>query len=287
MRQKLLVLLRLLGVLAMWAAASDICGLARAQASDLFAQSANATLRREFSNPDLAWILMDRSGKVLAQRWPAANHPILPGSLVKPFVALAWSQQFGNRFPRVRCMGIKTLCWFPRGHGELGLEDAIAHSCNTYFLALAGKLDVARALPVFRSFGLAGPPPNSTARSLIGLSTAWRETPLALVRAYLLLLDGDPQSAARSRVLQGMAGAASYGTAAEVDSILGQSAALAKTGTAACTHAHRAAADGLAVVAFPAADPRFLLLVQKHGATGAHTAAEAAQMLHAIGLGQP
>jgi cell division protein FtsI/penicillin-binding protein 2 len=122
---------------------------------------------------------------------------------------------------------------------------------------------------------------------LIGLSTAWRETPLALARAYLLLLDGDPESAVRFRVLQGMAGAASYGTAAAVDSTLGQNAALAKTGTAACTHPHRAAADGFAIVAFPATDPRFLLLVQKHGATGAHAAAEAAQMLQDIGLGQP
>jgi cell division protein FtsI/penicillin-binding protein 2 len=261
--------------------------MARAQAPELFAQSANAALRRNFSNPDLTWILMDRSGKVLAQRWPAANDAIPPGSLVKPFLAMAWSQQFGNRFPRVRCMGTKTLCWLPRGHGELGLEDAIAHSCNTYFLALAGKLDVAKALPVFRSFGLAGPPPNSDARTLIGLSTAWRETPLALARAYLLLLDGDPESAVRFRVLQGMAGAASYGTAAAVDSTLGQNAALAKTGTAACTHPHRAAADGFAIVAFPATDPRFLLLVQKHGATGAHAAAEAAQMLQDIGLGQP
>jgi hypothetical protein len=71
-----------------------------------------------------------------------------------------------------------------------------------------------------------------------------------------------------------------------VDATLGENAALAKTGTAACTHTHRAAADGLAVVAFPAEDPRFLLLVQKHGVTGAHTAAEAAQMLRVVGLGQ-
>lgn len=267
-------------------AAISLPSLASAQSETLFAQSASAVLQSRFSRPELSWILLDRTGDVLTQQWDAPNEPIPPGSLVKPFVAVAYAEQHDGRFPHVRCMGTPSLCWLPRGHGDLDLEHAIADSCNAYFLTLAANLNREIAIRKLHVFGLAGPSPDGNATALIGLSTAWRETPLALSRAYLALLDY-PGSAVRMRVLRGMAGAASYGTAEAVDAALGQNAALAKTGTASCTHAHRAQADGFAVVLMPADQPRYLLLVRMHGATGARAAAEAAKMLRAIGLAQP
>jgi cell division protein FtsI/penicillin-binding protein 2 len=267
-------------------AAIALPSLASAQSESLFAQSANAVLQSRFSHPELSWILLGRTGNILAQRWDSPSEPIPPGSLVKPFVAVAYAEQHGGRFPHVRCMGTPSKCWLPRGHGDLDLEHAIADSCNAYFLSLAADLDREIAIRKLRVFGLAGPSPNADATALIGLSTAWRETPLALARAYLTLLDY-PSSEVRMRVLRGMAGAASYGTAEAVDAALGQNAALAKTGTASCTHARRAPADGFAVVLMPADQPRYLLLVRMHGATGARAAAEAAKMLRAIGLVQP
>jgi cell division protein FtsI/penicillin-binding protein 2 len=260
--------------------------LASAQRATLFAQGANAVLQGKFSRPELSWILLDRTGNVLAQRWDAPNKPIPPGSLVKPFVATAYAEQHGGRFPHVRCLGTPSMCWLPRGHGDLDLEHAIANSCNAYFLSLAANLDREAAIRKLHTFGLAGPVPEADARTLIGLSPGWRETPLALARAYLALLDY-PSLAVRTRVLRGMAGAASYGTAEAVDADLGQDLALAKTGTASCTHTPRGPADGFAVVLLPADQPRYLLLVRMHGTTGAHTAAVAAEMLRAIGLGQP
>jgi cell division protein FtsI/penicillin-binding protein 2 len=107
-----------------------------------------------------------------------------------------------------------------------------------------------------------------------------------LAHAYLALLDS-PSLVLRTMVLGGMETAASRGTAASVDATLGQDAALAKTGTAPCTHRPRAQADGFAMIFVPAAEPRYLLLVRMHGATGARTAAEAARMLQALGLGRP
>lgn len=260
--------------------------LTPAQQTTLFAQGANAALQSRFSSPELSWILLNRTGKVLAQRWDAPNEPIPLGSLVKPFIAIAYAEQHGGGFPHVRCIGTPSLCWFPRGHGDLDLEHAIANSCNAYFLFLAANLDIETAIRKLQTFGLAGPGPEADARTLIGLSPAWRESPLALARAYLALLDY-PSLAVRTRILRGMAGAASYGTAEAVDVDLGQDLALAKTGTASCTHTHRAPADGFAVVLLPADRPRYLMLVRIHGTTGAHTAAVAAEMLRSIGLGQP
>jgi cell division protein FtsI/penicillin-binding protein 2 len=271
----LLLLLVLTGPLAL-----------RAQSSTLFGQGAQALLEREFGRPDLSWLLLDRSGAVLAQRWEAPEHAIPPGSLLKPFVAAAYAAQHEDKFPRLRCAGTRSLCWLPRGHGELGIEDALARSCNAYFLALAADLDRDRALQAFRSFGLAGPGQDFDARTAIGLGTGWRESPLALAHAYLALLDSS-DSRLRSQLLTGMEDAASQGTATAVDALLGKHAALAKTGTARCTHRLRAQADGFAVILLPAAEPRYLLLLRMHGVTGAQTAAEAAQMFRALGLGRP
>jgi cell division protein FtsI/penicillin-binding protein 2 len=266
---------------AAFVASTGLC----AQPGTLFGQSASALLQREFGRPDLSWLLLDRSGAVLADRWNAPEQAIPLGSLVKPFVAAAYAAQYDDKFPRVRCSGTRSMCWNPRGHGELDLQDALAHSCNAYFLALAADLDHERAREIFRSFGLAGPSRNFDARTMIGLGAEWRELPVTLAHAYLELLE-NPNHALREMVLRGMEKAASSGTAASVDTILGQDAALAKTGTAPCTHRPRAQADGFAVVLVPAPEPRYLLLVRMHGATGSVTAGEAARMLRALGLGR-
>jgi hypothetical protein len=81
-----------------------------------------------------------------------------------------------------------------------------------------------------------------------------------------------------------MRNAAESGTAREVDLALGPHAALAKTGTASCSHHPRASGDGFTVVLFPAVQPRLVLLVRMHGTTGAHTAAQAGAMFRAIGM---
>jgi hypothetical protein len=78
--------------------------------------------------------------------------------------------------------------------------------------------------------------------------------------------------------------AAQTGTASALASAPGKLASLAKTGTAACTHHPRAAADGFSVVLYPAEQPRILLLLRMHGATGAQSCAQAANMLDLLGL---
>jgi len=250
----------------------------------LLAQTAKAALERNFTSPDLSYLLMDASGSVLAERW-YAQQPVSPGSLVKPFLAIAYGEQHGGQFPTVRCLGSRDRCWLPGGHGSLGLEEAIAQSCNAYFLELAAGLDHTRAAQTFARYGLAGPPASAATESLVGLGSAWKESPLALAKAYLQL-EKEQHSPMQSRIVKGMSGSASRGTARAVDAALGSNAALAKTGTAACSHTPQGAADGFTVVLYPAAQPRLLLLVRVHGATGAESAKVAGAMLRSLGAGE-
>jgi cell division protein FtsI/penicillin-binding protein 2 len=254
-----------------------------AQDSALFSQAATATLERQFQDPTLSWLLLDRSGNMLAQHWKDSEQPIPPGSLVKPFLALAYGQQHDFVYPQVQCMGAKGKCWQPRGHGRLGLEQALAQSCNDYFLTLAGDLDRGRAMQTFQQLGLSGPPRTSADETLIGLNDRWRETPLAIALAYLHLLRDAPQPG-QMRIVAGMRASAQTGTARAVDVSLGNQAAIAKTGTATCTHHPAATADGFAVVLYPADEPSLLLLVRRHGSTGAQAAANAGEMLRSLGM---
>jgi hypothetical protein len=268
----------LVGSLLLFAAAS-----APAQPQFL-AQTAKAALEHNFPSPDLSYLLMDASGNVLAERWPA-QQPVPPGSLVKPFLAIAYGEQHGGHFPTVRCLGTQSRCWLPRGHGSLGLEEAIAQSCNAYFLELAAGLDRTRAAQTFARYGLAGPPATAAAQSLAGLGSAWKEPPLALAKAYLQL-EKEQQLPMQSRIVKGMSGSAAHGTARAVDVALGGNAALAKTGTAVCPHTPQGAGDGFTVVLYPAAQPRLLLLVRVHGAAGAESAKVAGAMLRSLGAGE-
>jgi len=264
--------------------------------SGIFSSAAKASLNRDFSSRTISYLLMDDSGSVLAERWPAGIEPVLastsspassseaiaPGSLVKPFLAIAYGEQHGGRFPIVRCTGTSSHCWFPAGHGSLGLEEAITQSCNTYFLELAAGLDRRRATQTFAHYGLAGPDSDAPGDALIGLGRGWKENPMVLARAYLQL-EKEKQQPVQNRIIKGMLGSAEHGTARGVDAELGRDVALAKTGTAACSHKPAGAADGFTVVLYPDVQPRLLLLVRVHDATGAASAKVAGAMLRSLG----
>ncbi len=52
-------------------------------------------------------------------------------------VSCTGGYQFGNRYFR---------CWEKKGHGSLSLEDAIKHSCDTYFYQLGLKIGLSRLI---------------------------------------------------------------------------------------------------------------------------------------------
>jgi len=252
----------------------------------IFAQGAQATLNRQFPSGSLSYLLLDaHSGEILAERWTNPEKSIPIGSLIKPFTAVAYAQTH-RRFPSIVCHGQRDICWLPTGHGRITLETAIAQSCNAYFFSLARELSVKQANAVLIEYGL--PPVDDANKSsaLVGFSSDWQVSPLTLARAYARLAR-DTRTPGNSDIFSGMQQSAKAGTARAVSFALPDSAALAKTGTAQCTHTPRAAADGFTIVLFPADDPRVVLLTRVHGVTGAATAVTAGQMLLSIETGQP
>ncbi len=226
---------------------------------------------------DVNFIAVDvRTRQVVERQWTDAEQPVPVGSLVKPFVALAYGV---GEFPEFVCKGAAGHCWLARGHGKLGFRDALAQSCNAYFLNLARGVDGATLAVIAAKFGIP-PPANDSAETRIGLGTGWRIAPLALVRAYAELASraGEPRV---DEILAGLRIAAESGTA----KALGRGV-LAKTGTAACVAERRDAGDGFAVVLEPAEDPRVALLVRVHGAPGATAAKSAARILRRMHSGE-
>ncbi len=227
-------------------------------AASLPEQSIGILIERAISDPDVSYLVLDtRTGQVIASRWIDPQRPIPMGSLVKPFTALAYGETHNFAFPEYTCRG---RCWLPGGHGRLNVEQAIANSCNSYFRELAAGVDPAGLAQVCRRLGL---PLPAGRQGLTGMGDSWKISPLDLARA-LGQLAGYAQA---HEILAGMRQAARSGTAKAV----GENA-LAKTGTAECSHVPRELGDGLTVALFPAEAPRYTVLVRKNNTTGARAA---------------
>ncbi|MGA2200909.1 MAG: penicillin-binding transpeptidase domain-containing protein [Terriglobales bacterium] len=260
--------------------------------TSLFAQSASQSLNRDFPGDDISFLLLDAcTGAVLASRWEHPATPIPLGSLVKPFTALAYGELHEFKYPGHICRGTSTGCWRPRGHGAVDLTSAIAYSCNSYFRMLTANMSAAEVAPAAARFGLQPPAPGISGRALAGLGSQgpddhglgdqWLISPLSMARAYLELIRRRDQPGV-ALILSGMAQSARQGTGAEVGRALPHSDALAKTGTAPCTHARHAPGDGFTIVLAPVEQPQILLMVRVHGVPGAQAARTAGQMLRRI-----
>lgn len=246
----------------------------------LFSRTAAQVLEKDFSTTDISYLLLDvRSRAVIARRWENSEAAIPMGSLVKPFTALAYAEGHAFRFPEFTCS--PGQCWYPRGHGKLGIVKAIAFSCNSYFISMAGDVRVSEVTAVAKRFGLNGPGQNASAEMMAGEHGVWRESPEALARAYAELIGSRTQPGVRE-IVEGMAGSAKWGTALALAKKASEVSALSKTGTAPCTHKKHAPGDGFVLVAWPADSPQHLLLIRYHGHPGAQAAIVAGQMLHEL-----
>jgi cell division protein FtsI/penicillin-binding protein 2 len=215
-------------------------------------QSIGIVIDRAISDPGVSYLVLDtRSGQVIAKRWQNAERAIPVGSLVKPFTALAYGEAAQT----------KVCATFPAN-----LEQAIAHSSNAYFGELARNLDSGAVMAVCHRLGL---PLPSGPEGLTGMGKSWQIAPLDLARAFGQLL----REPCAGPILLGMRHAAQSGTAKAIGR-----GALAKTGTAECSHTPREAGDGFAIALFPAESPRYTVLVRKNGTSGANAAVVAGQI---------
>jgi hypothetical protein len=243
---------------------------AEPQFQSLYSQTLQSTLTR--NNANLEFLVLDlRTHQFLANTFPDTNQPIPVGSLLKPFLAFAYLSRPHHPELHTICRGHSDRCWRAGGHGQLTLPEALAQSCNAYFLALAATLTPDEiALP-------AHPPLDATPEDLIGLTPAWSIAPQTLVKAYAQLLTSPTTP---PTILLGMRLSASEGTASLVGRHPGS--VLAKTGTAPCIPGPqlcKASGDGLVLVAVPADHPALLLLVRRRATTGAMTAQSAGHIL--------
>ena len=248
-------------------------------------QSTVRLLELRFPQPDLSYLLLDaRTGAVVAARWENVSQPVPMGSLLKPFTALAYGEAHSFHYPEYVCRGQAGGCWRPRGHGRIGLAQAVAHSCNAYFRALATQVPAAELSAVLARYGVSATDSTDSPSAKIGVGEGWKVSPIEMAHAYLALASRSSDPGAED-LAAGMLLSAHLGTGSAVDRALGGNLARVKTGTAPCAHTHKLPSDGYAVVLYPAESPRFLLLVQVHGVPGSKAAVTAGRMMRVVADG--
>jgi hypothetical protein len=236
-------------------------GLAAGLSTGLYEQALSKLLAQRY--PDAEYLLLDaRDGRGIIRHWREPAEPVPVGSLWKP---LLLASSGGRREFECR----PGMCWLAQGHGRMDAVDALAHSCNAWFLDHAAHLPLPVVAAAAARFALP-PPPDSEPRTLIGLGEDWKVAPAAIARAYLGFVQ-NPE------VRRGMGRSAAAGTSKHISID-----ALAKTGTASCSHAARGPGDGLVIALWPKDQPRYLLLLRLHGTTGAVAARTAGAMLRCI-----
>jgi stage II sporulation protein D len=228
------------------------------------------------------------SSRTIRQARPEIlDTPVLPGSVMKAvtLVAALESGALGEGATHlcrrdVTVDGVRYVCSHPDLRRPLTPAEALAHSCNHFFLSLAPRLSRDAVNAARRGAGL--PPLAATtplAAALVGLDGP-RVTPRAIASAFARLAGVGRDAAAPMRpatrqvLLEGLRGAATFGTA----SALGDRgvSALAKTGTAPMPGG---GVMGLVVALAPAARPVRSVVVVAPGAAGLDAATIAADVL--------
>ena len=213
--------------------------------------------------------------------------PVLPGSIVKAValvtaleegVIRAGSEHVCRR--TVTAGGQTFVCAHPDLKRALSPAEALAYSCNDFFVSLAPRLS---RESVNRTRLAAGLPPiagtTPLAPALVGLAGP-RTSPRALIDVMARLAGAGkdqpvPMSAAtRAVLLAGLRGAAEYGTASALKA--GGVSALAKTGSILMPGG---VALGLVVALTPADRPTHGIVVAAPGGAGVDAAAIAADVL--------
>jgi len=207
--------------------------------------------------------------------------PVLPGSIVKA-VALVAALEDGviradsNHMCRrtVTVDGQKYVCAHPDLKRPLSPAEALAYSCNDFFVSLAPRLSRGSLNKTRLASGLppiaAGTPMSS---ALVGLAGP-RTSPRAMIDVMARLAGAGkdtpvPMSAGTKAVLlEGLRGAAEYGTASAFKA--GGVSALAKTGSILMPSG---VALGLVVALTPADRPTHGVVVAAPGGAGVDAAA--------------
>ena len=129
---------------------------------DLLALASNPSFEpnkfvRGISGPDYR-ALLENDHRPLHNKWASGMYP--PGSTFKMVVALAALETGAiGAEETVFCNGGYRLgnrrfhCWRRGGHGHMGLNDALAQSCDVYFYEVAKRVGIERIAAMARRLG--------------------------------------------------------------------------------------------------------------------------------------
>jgi len=237
----------------------------------------------------VALVLDANNGKVLAVSQLHATTTLhsTPGSSLKPFfLAYALKEHMIRPEATILCRrttsiaGRNLTCTHPQSEAVFNAEEALAYSCNSYFIQLASHFSPKEAVHALEDYeltnadGLIKQPAtqDQTALFLLGLERI-TVSPMQLATAYrkLALQLSQPDAQALSPVSRGLEDSINYGMAHNAR--VAQMAIAGKTGTASdpgqpWTHGWFA---GFA----PASSPKFVIVIylpHGNGADAAHLA---------------
>ena len=218
--------------------------------------------------------------------------PVHPGSVVKPIALIAALERSVIRPDHThmcrrtaKAGGQTFVCAHPDLKRPLSLAEALAYSCNDFFVSLAPRLS-RDALNASRT--AAGLPPiggaTPLAAAIVGLDGP-KTTPRALIDMMARVAGAGRDQPVPMRpdtkaiLLEGLRGAATYGTASafETEGLT----ALAKTGSIVMPNG---TALGLVVALTPADKPTRAIVVAAPGAAGLDAATIAAEEMGRVHL---
>jgi stage II sporulation protein D len=229
-----------------------------------------------------AWAIVDwASGAVLSsEEIVRLRTAVSPGSLVKmATLVAAVDAGIVTGSTRVRCDGEARVegqairCSHPRLRHPLRPAEALALSCNVWFATIGARVPRARLDARLVALGLPATPRRAPMPLAATGLQANPSTPLAWVEALRRLVGADTSADARMLLVEGLRGAALFGTASAF-SERGMDA-LAKTGTA---DGAGGGALGAVVAAWPASAPTRGMVLLGAGVAGRDAADLAAEI---------
>lgn len=239
--------------------------------------------------PGAAYLVVELpSGREIRAAHPEVlSQAVLPGSIAKiAALAAALESRVVTARTALSCRrditigGHRLTCVHPDLGRPLTPAEALAHSCNSYFATVAARIPRAALNAQRIALGLAAlDPRDPIVAAALGLEGP-RVAPRALVRLLARILPG-PEAVAlrpetRDVLIEGLRGAATFGTAAALRVLGG--ATLAKTGTAPMPGGGYL---GLVVVFHPTSESRtgLAVVVVAAGAAGRDAAEIARELL--------
>lgn len=253
----------------------------------IFAATGTGTVTSGQTPVGVAHLLLDlNTGRTLSSSGAGViDTPLLPGSIVKMATLIAaLESRTITPATRLTCSrvvrdhGVNATCAHPDLGRGLSAEEALAHSCNSFFATIAQRLPRAALNRTFIRLGLPAIP-SDTASTVVALGLGPPRVPPRALLEALVRIAGPRASATmreetRATLRRGLQAAGTEGTAA-VFSRRGVTA-LAKTGTSPMPGGGYL---GLVVALSPSDAPALGIVVVVPGGAGMDAADIAAELI--------